>query len=373
MSPEYSISGPDGSDESADYFWYIGPPDGARPWEPDQRRAFTSGYARRLAGALDDLGFDGALIGTGAHDTWVLAAQLLDVTARLKFLVATYPMLISPILAAKMAQSFEYAAPGRLALNIVNGTTAIARSLGSGLDHAARYGLTREWLPLFRQAVSGAPFDFDGAHLHATGRAERLAGPDVPLPELWMAGSSDEALDIAARQIDRYLSWGEPAPVLAEKHGAIAAAALALGRRPRFGVRLNVILRDTDAEAWAFASRIYLSVPRERRVAAAVQKAATDSVGMARMAGLYEGRDIDDPRALEFEPGLWLGLGLTQFAGNATSIVGSPETVGRVLARYRAHGVSTFILSGYPLLEEACRFGETLLPALRRPDPRDPT
>lgn len=351
----------------AGYFWYIGPPDGREPWNPERRRPFTSDYARQLAGGLDRLGFDGALIGTGAHDTWVLSSQLIDVTERLTFLIATYPMLISPILAAKMAQSFEYAAPGRLALNIVNGTSAVARGLGSGLDHAGRYALTHEWLPLFRQAVGGGAFDFDGRHVHATGRTERLAGPQTPLPELWMAGSSPEALDVAARHIDRYLSWGEPPAVLAEKHAAIAEAARALGRRaPGFGVRLNVILRDTDEDAWDFAEKIYRSVPREKREAAMAGKAATDSVGMGRMARLYEGRDLDDPRTLEFEPGLWLGLGLLQFAGNATSVVGSPETVRRALARYRAQGISTFILSGYPLIEEAYRFGETVLPLLRR-------
>lgn len=350
----------------AEYFWYIGPPDGKEPWNPGKRRPFTSDYARQLASSLDTLGFDGALFGTGAHDTWVLSSQLIAETKRLKFLLATYPMLISPILAAKMAQSFEYAAPGRLALNIVNANSAVARSLGSGLDHAARYALTHEWLPLFRNAVSGRAFHFDGAHLHAEGKAERLVGDETPLPELWMAGSSPEAVDIAARHIDRYLSWGEPPAVLGQKHAAIAQAAAVHGRKPGFGVRLNVILRDTDDEAWDFAERIYRSVPLEKREAAMASKAATDSVGIGRMAALYDGRNIDDPRALEFEPGLWLGLGLMQFSGNSTSVIGSPATVSRALARYRAHGVSTFILSGYPLLEEAYRFGESVLPDLRR-------
>ncbi|WP_071208293.1 LLM class flavin-dependent oxidoreductase [Agrobacterium vitis] len=349
----------------AEYFWYIGPPDGKEPWNPGARRPFTSDYARQLANSLDTLGFDGALFGTGAHDTWVLSSQLIAETKRLKFLLATYPMLISPILAAKMAQSFEYAAPGRVALNIVNANSAVARSLGSGLDHASRYALTHEWLPLFRTAVSGQPFLFDGEHLHAEGKAERLVGSEVALPELWMAGSSPEAVDIAARHIDRYLSWGEPPEVLGQKHIAVAQAAVAHGRKPSFGVRLNVILRDTDEEAWDFAERIYRSVPLEKREAAMAGKAATDSVGIGRMAKLYEGRDINDPRSLEFEPGLWLGLGLMQFSGNSTTVIGSPATVKGVFARYRRHGISTFILSGYPLLEEAYRFGETVLPDLR--------
>lgn len=349
---------------SPDIYWYIGPPDGPMPWVPGGSRPFDPDHALRLAGELDRIGFHGALIGTGAEDTWVLAARVVAATRRLRFLIATYPMLISPILAAKMAQSFEHAAPGRLALNIVNGTSDVALNLGSKLSHQARYALTDEWLPLFRQAVAGEPYSADGRHLSAQGRIPRLVDPGVPLPELWMAGSSPLALDIAARHIDRYLSWGEPPGPLGDKLAPLIANAAALGRRPGLGVRLNVILRDSDEAAWDAADALLRSVPREVLQRNAAAKAASDSVGMGRMAALYAGRGIDAARELEIEPGLWLGLGLLQFAGNSAAIVGGPETVRRVIDRYRAQGISTFILSGLPLLDEARRFGESVLPGL---------
>lgn len=347
-----------------DIYWYIGPPDGAMPWLPEGRISFTPDRALQLASELDRVGFHGALIGTGAEDTWMLASRLAAATQKLRFLVATYPMLISPILAARMAQSFEHAAPGRLALNIVNGTSEVALSLGSGLSHQARYALTEEWLPLFRRAVAGEPYAAKGQYLTAEGRMPRLVGSGVPVPELWMAGSSPEALNIAAHHIDRYLSWGEPPAQLGSKLAPLATQAASLGRRPGFGVRLNVILRDSDEAAWDVADTLLRSIPRAELERNATAKAASDSIGMGRMAALYSGRRLDAARELEIEPGLWLGLGLLQFAGNSAAIVGGPETVRRVIDRYRALGISTFILSGLPLLDEAARFAEAVLPGL---------
>ncbi len=77
----------------------------------------------------------------------------------------------------------------------------------------------------------------------------------------------------------------------------------------------------------------------------------TDSVGQQRMAALHGGTIPSDVRDLEIHPNLWAGLGLVR-PGPGTAIVGSPETVLDTIQQYRDAGIGTFIVSGFPLLEE---------------------
>jgi alkanesulfonate monooxygenase len=91
--------------------------------------------------------------------------------------------------------------------------------------------------------------------------------------------------------------------------------------------------------------------------------AGTDSVGQQRMAALHGGTIPADVRDLEIHPNLWAGLGLVR-PGPGTAIVGSPETVLETIQQYRDAGIGTFIVSGFPLLEEAYRIAETILPHL---------
>ncbi|MGO6906730.1 alkanesulfonate monooxygenase, partial [Rhizobium ruizarguesonis] len=78
---------------------------------------------------------------------------------------------------------------------------------------------------------------------------------------------------------------------------------------------------------------------------------------------LHGGLKPENLRDLEVAPNLWAGIGLVR-PGPGTAIVGSPDTVLRTLEAYQKAGVDTFILSGMPLLEEAYRFGEKVLPRL---------
>jgi alkanesulfonate monooxygenase len=90
-----------------------------------------------------------------------------------------------------------------------------------------------------------------------------------------------------------------------------------------------------------------------------------DSEGQRRMAALHGGRfDKANPRAgLEVAPNLWAGVGLVR-GGAGTAIVGDPRQVAARLQEYAALGMSYFILSGYPHLEEAYRFAELVFPLL---------
>ena len=162
-----------------------------------------------------------------------------------------------------------------------------------------------------------------------------------------------------ARQVDTYLTWGEPPAAVKEKIQYLRAKAAAIGRTLNYGIRLHVIVRETNEQAWAAADELiqYLD---DATIAAAQKKfAQMDSVGQQRMAALHGGRKDQ----LEVSPNLWAGIGLVR-GGAGTALVGDPETVAARIQEYADLGIDTFIFSGYPHLEESIRFAELVFPLL---------
>jgi alkanesulfonate monooxygenase len=174
-------------------------------------RPASLAYLRQIAQAAEGLGFAGALTPAGAwcEDAWLTTAMLVSATERLKFLVAFRPGLVSPTLAAQMASTFQRHSEGRLLLNVVTGGEAHEqRAYGDFLSKDERYERTGEFLGIVRNLWQGSTVDFDGRHVRVEGaRLDRL--PD-PVPPIYFGGSSPAALEIAARHVDVYLTWGEP-------------------------------------------------------------------------------------------------------------------------------------------------------------------
>lgn len=321
-------------------------------------------YLAQVARAAERQGFEGVLTPTGTwcEDAWLTTAALIRETTRLKFLVAFRPGVISPTLAAQMAGTFQRLSDGRVLLNIVTGGDAVEqRRFGDWHDHDARYARTNEFLTIVRGVWSGEPFSFTGEHLRVEG-ATTLAAPD-PVPPIYFGGSSPAALPVAARHADVYLTWGEPPAQVAEKIGTVRELA---GDRPiRFGVRLHTISRDTSAEAWAEAQKLLDALSPEQVAKAQAQLAASESVGQQRMVALHGGRTDGGVRGLEIHPNLWAGVGLVR-GGAGTALVGSHVEVADLIEEYHSVGVSEFVLSGYPHLEEAYWFGDGVRPELAR-------
>jgi alkanesulfonate monooxygenase len=333
---------------------------------PRAQRPADLEYLAQVARAAEQQGFEGVLTPTGTwcEDAWLTTAALIQQTRKLKFLVAFRPGVISPTLAAQMAGTFQRLSEGRVLLNIVTGGDAVEqRRFGDWHDHDARYARTDEFLTIVRGVWSGRPFDFDGEHLKVEG-ATTLAAPD-PVPPIYFGGSSPAALPVAARHADVYLTWGEPPAQVAEKIGKVRALAEAAGRTVRFGVRLHTITRDTSAEAWAEAQKLLDALSPEQVAKSQAVLAASESVGQQRMVALHGGRADAGVRGLEIHPGLWAGIGLVR-GGAGTALVGSHEEVADLIEEYHAAGVSEFVLSGYPHLEEAYWFGEGVRPELAR-------
>ncbi|MEV0919731.1 LLM class flavin-dependent oxidoreductase [Streptomyces sp. NPDC049967] len=317
-------------------------------------------YLAQIAKAAEQLGFEAVLTPTGTwcEDAWLTTVALAQHTERLKFLVAFRPGVISPVLAAQMAATYQRITRGRLLLNVVTGGDSTEqRRFGDHLDHDRRYARTAEFLSVVRGAWSGRPFDFDGEHYQVEGGLTAL--PPDPLPEIFFGGSSAAAGPVAAAHADVYLTWGEPPADVKKKIDWIRGLAEEQGRTVRFGIRLHTISRDSSREAWATADRLLGDLDADTVAAAQQALGRSESVGQQRMLALHGGsRD-----KLEIAPNLWAGVGLVR-GGAGTALVGSHAEVADRIEEYHALGVEHFVLSGYPHLEEAYWFGEGVAPEL---------
>ena len=324
------------------------------------QRPASFGYLTQIALAAESFGFVGALTPTGpwCDDAWITTAALAQRTERLKFLVAFRPGAMSPTLSAQMAATYQFHTGGRLLLNVVTGgDDAEQRAYGDWLDKEGRYARCAEFLQIVRGLWTGGSVDFDGEHLQVAGGA--LGRVPDPLPEVYFGGSSPAALDVAARHVDVYLTWGEPPEQVAEKIGRVRELAEAQGRSVRFGIRLHVVSRDTSAAAWAEAEKLLDGISDEEIAKVHARMQGTQSEGQRRMLELHGGsRD-----QLEVSPNLWAGVGLAR-GGAGTALVGSHAEVADRIEEYAAIGLDEFVLSGYPHLEELYWFGEGVLPLL---------
>ncbi|MFP1735291.1 FMNH2-dependent alkanesulfonate monooxygenase [Lonsdalea quercina] len=333
---------------------YLGTSHGGRPVD--------LAYLQQVALAADNLGYYGVLIPTGksCEDSWLVASALAPITRKLRYLVAVRPGLQPPTLAARMAATLDRLSEGRLLINVVTGGDPVENK-GDGifLSHAERYEVTEEFLQVYTRLLKGEKVDFSGKHIRVEG-AEVLFPPvQENGPPLYFGGSSPEAIDVAAEQIDTYLTWGEPLAQVEEKLRVVRERAEANGRTLNFGIRLHVIVRETEEEAWAAADRLIAHLDDDTIAQAQKIFARMDSTGQARMSALHRGSRDD----LRIGPNLWAGVGLVR-GGAGTALVGSPRQVADRLREYQALGIENFILSGYPHLEEAHRFAELVMPLL---------
>lgn len=343
---------------------YLGTAQGVRPVD------FS--YLRQVAQAADSLGYGGVLIPTGVtcEDSWVVASALIPATEHLRFLVAVRPGLTAPTVAARMASTLDRLSGGRLLVNVVVGGDPVELA-GDGvfLPHDERYHLADEFLEVWQHLMGGGTLSFSGQHIQVENA--RLAFPPVqtPHPPLYFGGSSAAGHRLAAERVDHYLSWGEPPAEVARKIEDVRTLAAQAGRTVRFGLRVHIIVRETASEAWEAANALIRYVDDEAIATASRAYERFDSEGQRRMTRLHQGSRDN----LEVSPNLWAGVGLVR-GGAGTALVGDPVTVAARLLEYAELGIETFVLSGYPHLEEAYRVAELLFPLLPvdKPGARSP-
>ncbi|WP_215763965.1 FMNH2-dependent alkanesulfonate monooxygenase [Gluconobacter sp. P1D12_c] len=319
-------------------------------------------YLQQVARAADSLGYYGVLLPTGrsCEDSWIVASSLITSTERLKFLVAVRPGLQSPTFAARMTATLDRLSGGRLLINVVTGGDP-KENEGDGLffDHATRYEITDEFLSIYSRLLKGDTVNHEGKHFHIADGQILYPPHQAGGPPLYFGGSSEAGIQVAAKRIDKYLTWGEPPELVKEKISRVREAAAREGREVSFGIRFHVIARETTKEAWAAANRLISRLDDATIAQAQSVFSRLDSVGQSRMSALHGGRRDK----LEVSPNLWAGVGLVR-GGAGTALVGDPATIAERIDEYRRAGCDSFILSGYPHLEEAYSFGELVLPLL---------
>lgn len=319
-------------------------------------------YLGQIARSAEQLGFDAALTPTGAwcEDAWVATAMLASVSERLRFLVAFRPDAVAPFLAAQMSGTFQTLSGGRLLLNVVTGgEDHEQRMYGDFLEKDERYARADEFLTIVRRLWAGETVTFAGRYLQVE-EATLAQRPD-PVPDVYFGGSSPAGIAVAAKHADVYLTWGEPPAAVAEKIDRVRTAAADEGRELRYGIRLHTIARETSEQAWAEADRLLDGIAEEdiARIQAGLRRSASE--GQQRMLALNQGTKD----GLEIHPNLWAGVGLVR-GGAGTAMVGSYDEIADLVEQYHDAGITEFVLSGYPHLEEAYWFGEGVLPELAR-------
>lgn len=320
--------------------------------------AWSPHYINRVAVEAEAAGFDMILVpaGPGCADAMVTASHISHVTTRLRPLIAVRPGSVSPTIFAKAAATLDHASGGRVSLNVVTGGSPSELAMdGDHEPHDRRYTRTAEFMAVLRMVWAGENINYDGEFfriVNASFAPKPLQPGGAPL---YLGGSSSAAVAVAAEFADVYLMWGEPSGAVAAQVERVRAAAAALGRSLRFGMRINLTVDHTSEAAWARAHAMRAQVDPQLAERAQAYIRDSDSTALARIQALTE-EEQDDPA-------FWTGM-VPFRSGNSTALVGSVDEVAASLRRYIDAGISEFIFSSYPHHETAELIGTRLRPVL---------
>jgi alkanesulfonate monooxygenase len=346
--------------------WYFGEgrPSGAGLSGRDDGYSYID-YLAEIARAAETAGFQGGLIPSfpSTDEPWTVSSFLARQTRTFRFMIAFQPGFLNPVTAARQAATLQRATGGRALFNVITGGGGPAQLWwGDSVAHDERYTRTSEFLDVLRGVWQGGPFDYDGKfyQVEGAGLAEPLSREEFP--EIYFSGSSDAALASASKHADYYLSWLEPFDQLREKFDRVKERTDALGRKIKCAVRVDVIARATEEEAWDEVRKGFERLSPEA-VARLRERGAGDSVGASRQ-GANRPQTINGYRDLIIEPNVWSGFSLLR-GGQTNGIVGSYQQVAERLDQLVELGADAFILASTPHLEEAYRVGEEVLPLVR--------
>ncbi len=293
-------------------------------------------------------------------DAWTTASFVAAGTKTIKPLVAMKPGFIHPVAHAKMIAAFSQFTGGRLHLNLIAGLSEKdSVSEGQLASKEARYRQLEEEVLLVKKLLSEKAVKFSGEFYHVD---EPIILPDIEsisCPEFFLGGGSEDALEISAKHSAVHLFWGDFPSRIEQQISEIRQRAAHHNRRDdiEFAMRLQIICRETEAEAWKAADRL-ISNAEEQKIKKQIRDAKLNSVANSRQQELAA---LNDNR---LTPHLWSGLNNYR-AGAGVAVVGNPRQVANQLMEFVDAGCSGFCLSGYPHANEAQIFGEHVMPLLR--------
>jgi alkanesulfonate monooxygenase len=356
--PPLSIRTPDRLCEVAwfsalcsDDYEFLGIPDGSL------RSSYK--HCGDIVKTADSLGYQNILLPSGwiaGQDALAFAAAMAPQTQQINQLVALRMGEVWPPMLARALATVDHIAKGRLCINIISSDMPGIRE-----DNETRYARASEIIQIL-QALwrTDGPFEWKGQFyqfsLPTTEPAKPYQQNGGPL--MYFGGISPAAQELCAKHCDVFLMWPETEERLAETMRGMSEKAAAHGRTIDFGLRVHVIVRETEAEARAAADRLISRLTPEKGAEIKARSLDSQSAGVKRQ---------DELRAqssdLYLEPHLWSGIGLAR-SGCASALVGDPAQVLAKLNRYMDMGIRAFILSGYPHLDECHLFAQHVLPHL---------
>ncbi|WP_156681442.1 LLM class flavin-dependent oxidoreductase [Sphingomonas profundi] len=337
-----------------DDYEYLGVPD------PLLRSSWA--HCRDIVLQAESGGFDNILLPSGyalGIDTTAFAAAIAPLLRRMRLLMAVRigeswpPQLARQIATIDRMLGPDAAGNGRLAINIISSDLP-----GQTLASGPRYARTLEGMQILRTLLDGRRLDHQDAHWQLALDPPRIATVSGRSPLFYFGGLSDDAREAAAQGCDVYLMWPDTMPAVRAIVADMRARAARHGRMLRFGYRVHVIVRETEAAARAAADRLLSRLDDRTGAAIRAQSLDSGSAGVRRQAELREGAGGEYA-----EDNLWTGIGRAR-SGCGAAIVGDPDQVLAKLQAYRAEGIEAFILSGYPHAAEADLFARHVLPRL---------
>lgn len=317
-------------------------------------------HCRDIVLAAERGGFDNVLLPSGYQlgiDAVTFAGGMAALTRDIRLLVAVRCGEMWPPQLARQLATLDRMLGGRLTVNIISSDLP-----GESMPGPERYARTLEVMTVLRDLLDGRSVAHHGAAYDLELEPPRLRTVSGSCPPLYFGGLSEDAREVAARAADVYLMWPDTLPAVAGVVDDLRGRAGRHGRTLRFGYRVHVIVRETEAEARAAAARLVSRLDDGEGEAIRRRSLDSGSAGVARQAELRDAADLDG----FVEDHLWTGIGRAR-SGCGAAVVGDPDQVVAKLRAYQALGIDTFVLSGYPHLDECERFARLVLDELRRP------
>ncbi|WP_454280071.1 LLM class flavin-dependent oxidoreductase [Sphingomonas sp. Marseille-Q8236] len=331
-----------------DDYEFLGVPDPAlrSSWE----------HCRDIVLQAETAGYDNCLLPSGyalGIDTTAFAAGIAPLLRRMRLLMAVRIGESWPPQLARQIATIDRMLGGRLTVNIISSDLP-----GETLDSAPRYARTVEAMHILRALLDGKPLNHDGEFWKLKLDPPRVTTVSGRCPPFYFGGLSEAAREAAAEGADVYLMWPDTMEGVRGIVADLRARAARRGRSLRFGYRVHVVVRETEAQARAAANRLLSKLDDATGAAIRSRSLDSQSAGVRRQAELREGSDDG-----YVEANLWTGIGRAR-SGCGAAIVGDPDQVLAKLQAYCEAGIDAFILSGYPHAAEADLFARHVLPRI---------
>ena len=336
----------------SDDYQFLGVPDG------NLRSSFA--HCRDITLEAEKQGFRNILCPSSyqvGQDTLSFVAGMAPLTSKINMLAAVRCGEMQPIMLARTIATLDHMLEGRLTVNIISSDFP-----GEVAESNHRYQRSREVVEILKQAwtqdhitYKGEVYDFEGLTTNPARPYQQNGGP-----LLYFGGYSPAALDLCGQHCDVYLMWPEPKENLAERMKAVHAVAEKYDRTLNYGLRVHMIVRDTEAEAREYADYIVSKLDDEYGKLIRDRAHDSGSLGVSHQA---RARELADQFGY-VEPNLWTGIGRAR-SGCGAALVGSADQVLSQIEEYKRMGIRAFIFSGYPHIDECRHFGEKVLPHLK--------